>query len=203
MVEKQLSKACWKLWVIITGGVFFVSALCAGIIGAIIKAVDPNEPFLPVIGIMVAALLIVTLLILPYLRAFWRRFKFTYDSEELRVYSGVWWQKEILIPLQRITNVNIMQGPLQRVYKLATLKIETAGQSGKTSPETQLWSQLDYEGLRDELLKLVVNARGMGTGDGTSGGEIPSKMAKTKEVPWAQMTDLLKKIEENTRSGDR
>ena len=125
---------------------------------------------------------------------------FTYDSDELRVYSGVWWRKEILIPLQRITNVNIMQGPLQRLKKVATLKIETAGQSGKTSPETQLWSQVDYEGLRDELLKLVVNARGTGTGDGTSGGEVPSRMEKTEEVPWVQITDLLKKIEENTHS---
>lgn len=133
------------------------------------------------------------------MRTFWKHFKVTYNEIELRVYSGVWWQKQVLIPMARITNINIIQGPWQRARKLATLKIETAGKSGTSNPETQLWSLADYETIRDEILKCVVRARTSHGEDGTAAAETEKKATVKEAIPWQSMLDLLKKIEENTR----
>ncbi len=195
MKEIHLSQSCWKLWVAVSWFTFLITAILLIIFGIVLGVWQ-------VIAIIIAALLVTLLFILLYLRAYWKRFRFTYDNNDLRVYSGIWWQKQILIPLGRITNVNIMQGPWQRSRKLATLKIETAGQSGTPSPETQLWSQTDYEALRDEILKMVVSARGRGIGDGTSAEPAQVVLKTGEEAPWAKMIDLLEKIEKNTR-GDQ
>ena len=195
MKEIHLSQFCWKLWVAVSWFTFLITAILLIIFGIVLSVWK-------VIAIIIAALLVALLLVLLYMRAYWKRFRFTYDNNDLRVYSGIWWQKQILIPLGRITNVNIMQGPWQRSRKLATLKIETAGQSGTTSPETQLWSQTDYEALRDEILEMVVSARGRDIGDGTSAEPTQNELKTDGETHWTKMIDLLEKIEKNTR-GDR
>ncbi len=191
MKEIHLSEACWKLWVAVSWTIFLDAALLITVLGAVLMGIAWT-----IIALIIIALLVALLIILLYLRAYWRRFLFTYDSADLRVHSGIWWRKQTIIPIGRITNISIMQGPWQRARKLATLKIETAGQSGTTSPETQLWSQTDYEVLRDEILKQVSQARDTGVGDGTS--EITGS-AEGEEAPWSRMIKLLEEIERNTR----
>jgi putative membrane protein len=51
-------------------------------------------------------------------------------ERKLVVKRGVWFKIEKSIPLEKITDVGMMQGPLMRVFGLYRLDFETAGQSG-------------------------------------------------------------------------
>lgn len=44
---------------------------------------------------------------------------------------GVWFKKTRIVPYNRITNIDITQGPIPRKLEIAALKIQTAGYSGQ------------------------------------------------------------------------
>lgn len=51
-------------------------------------------------------------------------------SRKLVVKRGIWFKVEKSIPLEKITDVGMTQGPLMRFFGLHRLDFETAGQSG-------------------------------------------------------------------------
>jgi len=66
------------------------------------------------------------------LRWYWlplqiRHQRFLLRTQDFLLQSGVMWRKAVLIPLQRVQHVSISQGPLQKRFGLATLKVYTAG----------------------------------------------------------------------------
>jgi len=56
--------------------------------------------------------------------------KCTLTDRNLHVSKGILNQVEKTVPLDRITDLGIVQGPIMRYYDLETLSVETAGQSG-------------------------------------------------------------------------
>lgn len=56
-----------------------------------------------------------------------RRTRFLLRTQDFLLQSGVLWRKAVLIPLHRVQHVSINQGPLQKRFGLATLKVFTAG----------------------------------------------------------------------------
>lgn len=56
-----------------------------------------------------------------------RHSRFLLRTEDFLLQSGVLWHKAVLIPLHRVQHVTISQGPLQKRFGLATLKVFTAG----------------------------------------------------------------------------
>jgi len=65
-------------------------------------------------------------------RWFWlplqiRHSRYLLRTQDFLLQSGVLWRKAVLIPLQRVQHVTISQGPLQKRFGLATLKVYTAG----------------------------------------------------------------------------
>ena len=104
---------------------------------------------------------VVGILIIP----FWWVFSFWYGAEYLRRVSarlteqaleirmGVFFRKESTIPLNRITDVRLHDGPVMRHYGLRGLKVETAGSSGQdSSSEGNLIGVIDAEKFRDAVL---------------------------------------------------
>ena len=69
---------------------------------------------------------------------------------------GVWFRKTGIVPYNRITNVDIVQGPVMRMFGISNLKIETAGgNAGKSSAEIQLEGIADPEPLRAMIMDFV------------------------------------------------
>ncbi len=189
MIEKHLSEKCWNMW----HQILWIWAIITLALIQFLWFADGLATILSSIG-----LLICTGLGAIYMKAYWRKFKFTLDDDEIRVYAGVWWQTQQLIPFSRITNIAINQGPWQRARKLATLRIETAGQSGTTRPESLLWSQEYFEQLRDDMLKRVSDTRSTQANDGTAQDTLETTSVDA-QPPWEEMVDLLKQIEKNIR----
>lgn len=90
----------------------------------------------------------------------WRRFTYQVEDNELRLQQGVFIRHRKFIPLERIQTVDLTQGVLQRLFRVVTVRVETAG-GLKSEAELAAVSIKDAELLRQ---KLLVN-REPGTGE--------------------------------------
>jgi membrane protein YdbS with pleckstrin-like domain len=75
------------------------------------------------------------------------------DGTTLRVDQGVYFLKRKAIPLDRVTDVVLAQGPLMRHCGIWSLNIQTAGASAQAVAEAILYGIEDPERVRDELLR--------------------------------------------------
>ena len=81
--------------------------------------------------------------ILVVLFIIWTRFY--YDSmwyelhdDEMRWKRGVIFRRTGIVPYNRITNIDIRQGPVMRALDISTLSIQTAGYSGQAQSEIRI-----------------------------------------------------------------
>ncbi len=68
---------------------------------------------------------------------------------------GVLWKQTGIVPYNRITNVDIIQGPVMRVFGISDLRIQTAGYSGNHMAEIKLQGIRDPEPLRAAIMDFV------------------------------------------------
>ena len=87
-------------------------------------------------------------------------------DHEIVVYKGVWWKKKSFVPYNRITNINIVQGPISRRFRLGTVLIQTAGFSGGTSSarglrpaEAVILGVKNFEEIKDKVMNSVRRVR--------------------------------------------
>ena len=116
-------------------------------------ALVPLIPIAPKIGIALAACVFAVGMGF----AFWwpaqryRYLRYGLDEFGLVLQSGVWWRKQISLPRVRIQHSDVSQGPLQRRYGIATLKLYTAG-SRYTKIELEGVRHAEALALRDSLV---------------------------------------------------
>jgi hypothetical protein len=73
---------------------------------------------------------------------------------------GVWFKKTGIVPYNRITNIDIAQGPISRILGIASLKIQTAGYSGPSRgfgfpAEMRIEGVEQFEELRELIIGFV------------------------------------------------
>jgi membrane protein YdbS with pleckstrin-like domain len=119
--------------------------------------------------------------------------KLYYDSmwyelheDEMRWKRGVLFRRTGIVPYNRITNIDIMQGPVMRALDISTLSIQTAGYSGKAQAEIRIEAILHAQELR-ELIRTMVRICSGGDGTGTG---------KSEQAPVIKPTDLQQIFEE-------
>ncbi len=59
-----------------------------------------------------------------------KRLRYLVDKGGLRIRRGVFWRTVIWIPISRVQHTDFTQGPVQRLFDLATLTVHTAGTAG-------------------------------------------------------------------------
>jgi len=90
-------------------------------------------------------------------------------EDEITWKRGVWFRATGIVPYNRITNLDVRQGPFMRFLGISNLAIQTAGYSGQAVPEIRIEAIEHAEELR-ELIRSMVRgtpALGDGTGSGT------------------------------------
>ena len=113
---------------------------------------------------MVSGFLVITvvgILLIPFwlLLSSWygrehlRRLSARLTTQALELRKGVFFRSESTIPLNRITDLRVHDGPLMRHYNLRGLKVETAGQSGNTGSEGDMVGVIDAAEFRDAVLR--------------------------------------------------
>jgi putative membrane protein len=85
-------------------------------------------------------------------RHYLKSFRCTLTNRSLKVSKGVFVRVEKTVPLDRITDVGLVQGPVMRLFDIEALSIETAGQSSQGSL-VQLAGIKDGRKFRDAVLK--------------------------------------------------
>lgn len=138
--------------------------------------------FLRVVLIIVAT--VVGIVILPiwflgwgqwYVRRSFGALKCELHERTLVVKRGIFFKVEKTIPLDKIQDLTVKEGPLLRMLGLRSLKIETAGQGTPGASEADLIGIVDPLAFRDEVLRQKdslseVPVSRPGTDEGTSGG---------------------------------
>ena len=133
-----------------------------GFITAVVLAIGGLVPIAPtsftiamLVAACIAAVGIVVALVWPNAR--YKRLRYGLDPFGLILQQGVLWRTQIALPRTRIQHSDVSQGPLQRRYGIATLKLYTAG-SRYTKVELEGLQHAEAIALRDSLLGRAVSS---------------------------------------------
>ena len=117
------------------------------------------------IGVMVALscfvpLFIAVAIVLYWIPRFHSSITYVLEDDKIIVTKGVWWKTKSFVPYNRITNVNIYQGPISRHFGLGKLSIQTAGFSGTSGrggkvAEAVIFGVKSFEEIKDIVMKFV------------------------------------------------
>jgi putative membrane protein len=95
----------------------------------------------------------------------WQRKVFSFDGEVLRVDSGVLSRSHRSLDVARIQQVELQRGPIQRLFGLTALRIETAGSASEPEVDLRVLPEDDALALRAAVR--VSKARKTGATPGT------------------------------------
>ncbi len=107
----------------------------------------------------------------------WRRFTYLLTDDAVVIESGVLSRNRRTIPYERMADVGIEQRPLQRMFGLATLTLETGG-SGQDEGKLDSVSMAEAERLRAVLHRQRV---------GVAAPEAPEQQADSVPVPMSSV----------------
>ncbi len=140
--EKELK----TLWVI-TWVVSLILGICFWMI--LVLIID-----LWIVIITVFIWIAIMIPIIIWIPAAFRALEYYIDDEGVKMKGGVVWKKYVTVPYSKITNVDVIQGPMQRYYNIGTIHVQTAGAGGKQGEK----AELKINGIREleKVRKLII-----------------------------------------------
>lgn len=149
-----------------------------------------NDISLTIHAVIIGAVFFSFVLFFVWVRLYYNSIWYELRDDEMSWKRGVWFHTTGIVPYNRITNLDIKQGPVMRWLGISTLSIQTAGYSGQAVPEIRIEAIEHSEELRELIRSMVSGCTAVGDGTGT-GAHIP-KGASTSTHQ--QMLEELKKI---------
>ena len=146
-----------------------------------------------ILALCFVGFLVVMGLVFLWLPAFFRSLEYVIDSDSVKMKKGVFWKKNVTVPFTKITNVDVTQGPLQRIFDIGTIHVQTAGAGGQqgTRAELLLMGVRDLDGLKEAIMTRV---RGYETAEPA---EVKDKVVEKGEPSvFGQMLEELTAIRE-------
>ena len=137
--------------------------------------------------------IVVFVLFQTYLLAYIRTLRYELTSEDLRLEEGVFWRRRKVIPFHKITNLNTLQGPLERRFDLGHLNVQTAGHGANTSPEGKLVGLDDFDRVKEEIMQKVRLVKS----DAVTTEDKPRERGQQELL--REMLEVLNRIERNTQ----
>ncbi|MFL5350941.1 MAG: PH domain-containing protein [Hyalangium sp.] len=125
-----------------------------------------------VAGLILLGTLVSLAVSLVVRRLGWELRDYLIGSRSLRLREGAFVQRELTLSYANVQNVEVMQGPLERLFGFKSLRVSTAGGSrggprerGAPSHEARLVGLEDAEAVRDLILGALRQQRDAGLGD--------------------------------------
>ena len=158
-MDKKLSNKAIKSWVIgrTIGLVSFVVIylvlrffLPRLEINSINYIIDHYISLINMIILIIIALIAIAAYIEPFFE--YKQWSYRINEEEIYFTEGIFFKRSVTIPIVRIQNINLSEGPINRKFNLADVNIGTAGGSYKIP-------NLDKEEVEKirEFLKIKIN----------------------------------------------
>lgn len=125
------------------------------------------------IGFLILAMSLTTLAVaLVALRLDWELRDYLIGSRSLRLRQGAFVQRELTLSYANVQNVEVIQGPIERLFGFKSLVVTTAGgrrskpgERGAQNHEARLVGLEDAEAVRDLILGALKQHRDAGLGD--------------------------------------
>lgn len=143
--EKEYKSIMFIVW----GIVLVLVSIC----------IMPLIIFIPEIeGKIIFSILLSIFLLVMVLWAFWipayfKTLEYSIDIEAIKMNRGVFWKRRVNVPYHKITNVDVSQGPLERMYNVGKIHVQTAGAGGAQGAQ----AELRMNGVRElERLKDII-----------------------------------------------
>ena len=155
-------------------------------------------------GMFIAACAIL-LLILIALYLFWvgryyQTIFFELKDDEVTWKRGVWFRMTGIVPYDRITNIDIYQGPLMRHFGFSSIKLQTAGYSAQARSEIVLEGIVEAEDLRETIRSLIRESRKVtGPTDATGATARAGTFASPEETLIGEVRAIRQLLEKKTR----
>lgn len=120
--------------------------------------------FMVGLGSVMAACIIFLVIIaafyLFWVRLYYGTIFFELKDDEMTWRRGVWFRMTGIVPYDRITNLDIYQGPLMRFFSISCIRIQTAGYSvQRNRSEITLEGIVEAEELRETIRSRIREAR--------------------------------------------
>ena len=125
----------------------------------ILRNTIPNEliKFIDISIMGIIALLLLNLLFMPTLR--YKRYRYIITDDKIEIIEGAIFIEKVIIPIERIHQISVDQGPIDRIYKLAKVTVSTAGSTANISFLDIKEADIIGDKLKDKINELVVKGR--------------------------------------------
>jgi membrane protein YdbS with pleckstrin-like domain len=110
-------------------------------------------------------LIVFVFLAVIWIQLYYRSMSYKLTQIEMEWSRGVWFRRMGIVLYNRITNIDIKQGPIQRRLGIASLMIQTAGYSAPShrgSAEIKIEGAKQYEELRELIMRFVRSQKSVG-----------------------------------------
>ena len=115
---------------------YLLIIIWAGILPWLIPLTFLTPPDL--ILIITLPLLGVVIFLIWWTGAYYHTIVYRFSDDAISWEQGVWWRQTGTVPYNRITTVDIIQGPLSRLFGISMLKVHVAGNEAGTESEAEL-----------------------------------------------------------------
>jgi membrane protein YdbS with pleckstrin-like domain len=138
---------------------FAYEALAAAIVAAVVALLAVTgvlaeiQQWVLVVG--GAALVVAFGYLTWWIPAFYRTVGYRFTDDEVEYRGGVFFQQKTTVPYNRITNVGVSQGPIQRLVDAGSVGVHTAGYGGQVGAELTIGGVSDFEDIQEQILTRV------------------------------------------------
>ena len=114
------------------------------------------QTFLLVIGsIFLVLTIVIPLIEILLINYHWNYWTYYIDEQQVELHHGFFFRKQIVIPIARIQNVTLKQGPILRLKNLQKVIVETAAGASEISGI----KNDEADGLKELIMRLAREAR--------------------------------------------
>lgn len=148
-LQTRISARALTVWRISGGIKTVVGWAIAVVVMTLIKIFNGPVWVSYIIGVLGVLFTYLNIYLFPKIR--WQRWRYEVREEEIELQHGIIFTARTLIPMVRIQHVDMIQGPLLRKYKLASVVVATAA----SNHEIPALEEKEAEELRFFISKLA------------------------------------------------
>jgi len=120
----------------------------------------PSNRALVITAVLLSPVLVFVLFTAFWISKYYSSIRYAFANNEVVIERGVYWKRKSFVPYNRITNIDIVQGPLARHFGLGTVRVQTAGYSaggGGTThvAEAVILNVKNFEEIKDTIMNFV------------------------------------------------
>lgn len=151
---KKLPESVKKVWLYSAIITIIFEIIIFTIATIVVRHLDWQyvEYILPVLGMILVMWAIVDIISIPYRYAF---HQYAIHENRVEIKRGFIFRKQATLPIARVQNVNMEQGPLLVLKDLYKIRIDTSGSSRSIDAVTHE----EAEKIRNSVMKLAMEAK--------------------------------------------